>query len=350
MKIFSKMKKEGVKRMKAQIIRSFGGPSMFQVEEIEKPQVLPGHVLIHVKATSVNPIDTKVRSGAVPGVAPELPAVLHGDVAGVVVEAGEGVTEFQAGDEVFGCAGGFKGTNGALAEWMLADARLLAHKPKNLTMEEAAALPLVSITAWEALFDRAQIKPGQHILIHAAAGGVGHAAIQLAKWARAHVYATASSEEKLAIAKRLGADAAINYRTQSVQDYVQQHTDGRGFDIVFDTVGGENLNRSFEAAAINGTVLAIAARSTHDLSPLHAKGLSLHVVFMLLKIIHEEQRHHHGDILKKIAEAAEEGKLRPLIDPRIFTFDEADQAHQHLESGQAVGKIVLRNTWNSERA
>lgn len=143
--------------MKSQVIQSFGEPSVFQLKEIPKPELKPGHVLIQVKATSVNPIDTKVRAGAVPAVAPELPAVLHGDVAGVVSEVGEGVTEFEIGDEVFGCAGGFKGTSGgALAEFMLADADLLAHKPKNLTMEEAAALPLVSITAWEALFNRVQ--------------------------------------------------------------------------------------------------------------------------------------------------------------------------------------------------
>lgn len=331
--------------MKAQIIRSFGEPSVFRMEEIKKPEVLPGHVLIHVKATSVNPIDTKVRSGAVPAVSPELPAVLHGDVAGIVAEVGEGVTGFQPGDEVFGCAGGFKGTMGALAEFMLADADLLAHKPKNLSMEEAAALPLVAITAWEALFDREQITAGQHVLIHGAVGGVGHVAIQLAKWAGAHVYTTASSEDKLEIAKRLGADAGIHYQKESVQDYVQKYTDGKGFEVVFDTVGGENLDRSFEAAAINGTVLAIAARSTHDLSPLHAKGLSLHVVFMLLKIINKDHRKHHGEILKKVAKVVEEGKLRPLIDSKVFTYEEVDKAHQYLESGKAIGKIVLRNTW-----
>ncbi|WP_409305082.1 zinc-dependent alcohol dehydrogenase family protein [Peribacillus sp. SCS-155] len=331
--------------MKAQIIEAFGGPSAFKLAEIEKPDVLPGYVLIKVHATSVNPIDTKVRGGAVPAVSPEFPAVLHGDVAGVVEEVGEGVADFKSGDEVFGCAGGFKGTGGALAEYMLADARLLARKPGNITMEEAAALPLVSITAWEALFERANIQPGQNVLIHAAAGGVGHVAIQLAKWAGAKVHTTASSQEKLDMAASLGADAGINYKEKSVQDYVQAYTDGKGFDIVFDTVGGENLNRSFEAAAIHGTVAAIAARSTHDLSPLHAKGLSLHVVFMLLKIINENERKQHGEILKKIAGLVEEGKLRPLIDSNSFTFDQVSDAHALLESGEAVGKVVLKNNW-----
>ncbi|PLR78456.1 quinone oxidoreductase [Bacillus sp. V3-13] len=331
--------------MKAQVIHSFGSPSAFQLEDIQKPEVLPGHVLIHVKATSVNPIDTKIRSGAVPAAAPEFPAVLHGDVAGVVAEVGEGVTNFRAGDEVYGCAGGFKGLGGALGEFMLADVRLLAHKPKNITMEEAAAIPLVAITAWEALFSKANISAGQDILIHAAAGGVGHVAIQLAKWAGANVFTTVSTTGKEEIARKLGADTVINYREQSVKDYVQKYTNGKGFEVVFDTVGGENLDRSFEAAALHGTVLAIAARSTHDLSPLHSKGLSLHVVFMLLKILNEDHRHEHGEILKKITSIIEEGKLRPLLDETSFTFDEVAKAHQYLESGEAVGKIVLKNTW-----
>lgn len=332
-------------RVKAQIIQSFGEPSVFQFQEISKPEVKPGHVLIQVKATSVNPIDTKVRAGAVPAVAPEFPAVLHGDVAGVVKAVGDGVTEFKIDDEVFGCAGGFRGTGGALAEFMLADVQLLAHKPKNLTMEEAAALPLVAITAWEALFDRAKLIPGQDILIHAATGGVGHVAIQLAKWGGAKVCTTASMQEKQEIGTRLGADVAINYREESVQDYVQKYTNGKGFDVVFDTVGGENLDRSFEAAAVNGTIIAIAARSTHDLSPLHAKGLSLHVTFMLLKILNKDLRKHHGEILKKVAQVVEEGKLRPLVDSNIFTFDEVSQAHAYMESGKAIGKIVLKNIW-----
>ncbi|MED4691286.1 zinc-dependent alcohol dehydrogenase family protein [Peribacillus frigoritolerans] len=331
--------------MKAQIIQSFGDPSVFQLEEVSKPELKPGHVLIQVKASSVNPIDTKVRAGAVPAVAPEFPAVLHGDVAGLVSAVGEGVTEFKVGDEVFGCAGGFKGTGGALAEFMLADADLLAHKPKNLTMEEAAALPLVAITAWEALFNRAHLVPGQDILIHAATGGVGHVAIQLAKWQGATVYTTASSQEKLEIGTRLGADVTINYREESVHDYVLKYTDGKGFDVVFDTVGGANLDRSFEAAAVHGTVAAIAARSTHDLSPVHSKGLSLHVTFMLLKILNKDMHKQYGEILKKVAKVVEEGKLRPLVDPNMFTFDEVSKAHEYMESGKAIGKIVLKNDW-----
>ena len=328
------------------MIKKFGDASVFEIAEVPKPKAILGHVVIKVKATSVNPIDIKIRSGAVPAVAPEFPAVLHGDVAGVVVEVGEGVTEFRVGDEVFGCAGGFKGTDGALAEYMLADVQLLAPKPKNLTMAQAAALPLVTITAWESLCNRAKVQNGQTVLIHAATGGVGHVAIQLAKLAGAKVFTTASSEEKLSIGRRLGADETINYREQSVEQYVKEYTDGKGFDIVFDTVGGENLDRSFLAAATSGTVLAIAARSTHDLSPLHAKALSLHITFMLLKVINKEQRQDHGRILREVTNLVEKGKLHPLIDEKTFTFDQVSEAHSFLESNMAIGKVVLTNEWN----
>ena len=335
----------GVILLKAQVIRSYGDASVFQLEEVPRPVILPGHVLIKVSATSVNPIDTKVRSGAVPAVSPTFPAILQGDVAGIVSEVGDGVTEFKVGDEVYSCAGGFKGTSGALAEYMLADTRLLAHKPKVLSMEEAAAIPLVAITAWEALFERAKIQSGDEILIHGAAGGVGHVAIQLAKWAGAKVYTTASSSDKLQIAKELGADVAINYKETSVQEYVERYTNGNGFKYIFDTVGGENLDRSFQAAALQGTVVTIAARSTHDLTPLHSKALSLHVVFMLLHILNENERSQNGDRLKKITSIVEEGKLRPVIEQQRFTFDEVSKAHQFLESNKAIGKIVLVNTW-----
>lgn len=329
--------------MKAQVIRSFGDPSVFQLTELPKPNVIPGYVLIRVAASSVNPVDTKIRKGLVKGVAPDFPAVLHGDVAGVVEAVGEGVTTFKLGDEVYGCAGGLKGENGSLADYMLADASLIAHKPRSLKMSEAAALPLVGITAWEALFDRARILPGQNILIHGATGGVGHIAIQLAKFAKATVYSTASSTEKLEIARELGAEYLINYREMTVEEYVHKYTDGKGFDIVLDTVGGENLDGSFLAAAINGTVVSINARSTRDLDPVHSKGLTLHVVFMLLPIITKVNRAHHGEILKHISHLVDQGNLRPLIDSQLFTFDEVAAAHQYLESGKNIGKVTLIN-------
>lgn len=327
--------------MQAQAIAQFGAPNVFQTIELPKPEVIPGHVVIRVAATSVNPIDFKLRRGAMPAIAPDFPAVLHGDVAGVVEAVGEGVTTFKPGDEVYGCAGGFKGMGGALAEYMLADANLLALKPQSLSMREAAALPLVSITAWESLIYRAKVQPGQNVLVHAATGGVGHIGIQLAKWAGAKVYTTVSNQEKAAIARELGADVAINYRQQTVDNYLAEHMSGKGFDVVFDTVGKDNLDRSFAAAKIHGTVVSISTRSTHDLSPLHAKGLTLHVVYMLLRLLHSEERVEHGKILFNIAKLVDQGTIRPLLDPKSFSFSEVAEAHLYAESGQAIGKIVL---------
>ncbi|EOR24264.1 MAG: zinc-dependent alcohol dehydrogenase family protein [Bacillus sp. (in: Bacteria)] len=331
--------------MKAMIIETFGDSSVFKLKEIESPDLLPGQVRVKVKATSVNPIDIKVRSGAVPAVSPAFPAVLHGDVAGVIEEVGEGVKSFQIGDEVYGCAGGFKGLAGALAEYMIVDAKVLAHKPQNISMEEAAAIPLVGITAWESLFIKGGLKAGKDILIHGGTGGVGHIAVQLARWAGATVHTTVSSMEKQAIARELGANHVINYRETSVKEYVGKYTAGKGFPIIFDTVGGRNLDNSFEGAAVNGTVLTIAARSTHDLTPLHSKGLSFHVTFMLLKLLDETTRFEHGDILRSITAVIEANRLKPLLNKKTFSFEDVGEAHDYLESGKAVGKVVLVNKW-----
>lgn len=326
--------------MKAQVIHETGKPDVFQTAEIPRPKAGPGQVLIRNRATSVNPIDCKIRSGAVKGVlGNSFPLVLHSDVAGVIEEVGEGVTDFSPGDEVFA----YVATGGALADYVLADAAVVAPKPASLTFAEAAALPLVTTTAWEALVDRLQVQPGQHVLIHAATGGVGHVAIQLAKAFQARVAATASSDEKLALAGQLGADDAIHYRNETVDAYVERLTVGKGFDAVFDTVGGENLDRSFHAVKPAGAVAAIAARSTHDLSPLHGKGLTLHVVFIILTQRTAAGRAHHGRIMREVSRLVDEGKLKPLLDEKRYDFAEVAAAHERLESGKAVGKVVLEN-------
>lgn len=327
--------------MKAHVIKEFGDITRFEVIERDKPVATPGHVVIAVKASSVNPVDTKIRSGVYAPASPEMPAILHGDVAGVIESVGEGVTEFKVGDEIYGCAGGVVGTQGALAEFMLADAKLLAKKPKSLSFAEAAALPLVSITAWEALFDKSKLVKGQHVLIHAGTGGVGHVAIQLAKSVGARVATTISSSEKADIVKSLGADDVINYRDESVEDYVKRVTDGKGFELIFDTVGGENLLNSFVALALYGSVVTIQANVTLDLSGLQAKSGTLHDTFMLIPLIYNVRREHHGEILTKVAKLVDSGKVKPLIDAEQFTFDEIGNAHARLESGKALGKVVV---------
>ncbi len=325
--------------MKAQVIEQFGKTTEFKIVNLPVPSVIPNHVLIRVLATSVNPVDYKIRSGA--DIAPNFPAVLHGDVAGVIEKVGEGVNNFQPGDEVYGCAGGVKGMGGAIAEYMLADTALIARKPKSLSMREAAALPLVSITAWSGLIERAKIRSGQTVLIYGGTGGVGHIAVQLAKSCGAKVYATVSNSEKAQIARQLGADEVINYRQQSVESFVNEHTDGKGFDIVFDTVGNDNLQNAFQAAALNGIVVSIVSLSTQDLTLLHAKGLSLHLVFMLIPMLHNIGRNQHGKILTQLAQLVDRGQIRPLLDSKLFDFSEVAAAHDRAESGQAIGKVTL---------
>jgi NADPH2:quinone reductase len=326
--------------MRAQIIEAFGEADVFRLASLPNPQPAPGQVVVALAATSVNPVDYKLRRHG-PSIAPALPAVLGCDVAGTVVAVGAGVTNFKVGDEVYGCAGGVAGVSGgSYAERIAADARLLAHKPSNLTLHEAAALPLVTITAWEGL-DRAGVGAGTSVLIHGGVGGVGHVGIQLAKARRATVFATVSSDEKAAIAERLGADHVINYRKDDVADYVARLTGGRGFDVVFDATGGDDIAASFAAARLNGHVVTIVSQYEADLAPMHAKGLSLHVVFMLIPMLHDIGRETHGRILSAAAALAEAGKLQPLIDPEPFTLEDLPRAHQKAEAGRALGKIVI---------
>jgi NADPH2:quinone reductase len=310
--------------MRAQVINRFGDSSVFEAVDLPKPALKPGHVLIKVSATSVNPIDCKIRSGKVPDIAPEFPAILHGDVAGVV-----------------DCAGGVRGSGGALAEYMLADARLIAKKPRRLSMLQAAALPLVTITAWDALFSKCNLQAGQHVLIHGGAGGVGHVAIQLAKWRGAHVYATVRNDNDIPIVQSLGAAEVINATNEDVEHYVKRLTNGKGFDLVFDTVGGENLDRSLAAATIDGAVATTAARDKHELSVMHKKSLSMHAVFMLLPLLTGNGREKHGVLLQQAGEIVEAGKLLPLVDEREFSLNIIGNAHAHLESGKADGKVVV---------
>lgn len=327
--------------MQAQIVEQWGPPSVFKQVFIPKPQVPPRGLLIQVMATSVNPIDCKIRAGVASEVAPALPAVLHGDVAGVVAEVGSQVKDWRVGEEVYACAGGVRGTGGALAEWMVADSDCVAKKPKTLSFREAAALPLITLTAWTALFLKGAIWPGCRLVVHGGVGGVGHIAVQLGKWAGAEVSATVGSEEDLLLVSKLGAQHGINFRKETVPDYVQRVTQGKGFEVIFDTVGGKNLELSFQAASMNGAIVTTAARSTNDLTLMHHKGLSLHVISILLPLLHGVGRKEQGEILEKAASLVEEGAVRPLMDPRRFLISEVAEAHAYVESGQSKGKVVL---------
>ncbi|MGO2415380.1 MULTISPECIES: zinc-dependent alcohol dehydrogenase family protein [Cobetia] len=326
--------------MKAMLVKSFGGSEVFEVAEIAKPQAASGQVLVRIAATSINTVDTMIREmGPELPLSPALPALLGMDFAGTVEAIGEGVEGYAVGDEVYGCAGGLADLPGTLTEYIAADARLIAHKPKTLSMVEAAALPMVGITAYEGL-KRAGIQAGQKVLVHGGAGGVGHVAIQLARHFGAHVASTVGRGEHEALIESLGA-SAINYRYEKVADYVAKHTDGLGFDIVFDSVGGANLPTSFEAAALNGHVATTVSFMEIDLSVAHFKGLSLHVVFMLIPMLHDFRRQDHHEILADMARIADAGELKPIIDEPTYRLEEVGQAHARLGSGKATGKIVV---------
>lgn len=326
--------------MRAMTLNEYGNNAEFQLTEIPQPAAKPGHVVVRVAATSVNTVDTMIRQmGKDLPLSPDLPAVLGMDFSGTVEAVGAGVTGFAPGDTVYGCAGGLADLQGALAEYMLADARLIAHKPKTLSMREAAALPLVGITAYEGLH-RAGAHAGQKILVHGGTGGVGHVAVQLARHMGADVYATVSGDKQAAVVAGYGA-TPINYKTETVAEYVAKHTGGAGFDVVFDSVGGANMTNSFEAAALNGQVATTVALLELDLSPAHFKGLSLHVVFMLIPMLYDHKREAHGAILAKLAEIADAGALKPLLDETRFGLDEVGKAYARLASGQAMGKVVV---------
>ena len=325
--------------MRAQIIPAWGGTENFEAATLPDPAPGPGEVLMQIAASSVNPADHKLRQAG-PPIAPELPAVLGCDAAGRVLALGEGVEGFAPGDEVYGCVGGVRGVPGCYAEMIAADARLLAPKPASLTLREAAALPLVTITAWEGL-DRAGVRAGQSVLVHGGAGGVGHVAIQLAKARGAVVSTTVSSEEKAALARSLGADHTIDYRNETVDDYIARLTGGAGFDVVYDATGGSDIAASFQAARLNGQVVTIVSQYEADLTPMHIKGLTLHVVFMLIPMLHDVDRAEHGRILREAAALADAGRLRPHLDPKRFDLASVADAHRHLEGGQAIGKVVI---------
>lgn len=326
--------------MKAMMVNAYGASDVFEQTEIDKPQIKAGHVLVEVAASSVNTVDTMIRQmGEELPLSPALPALLGMDFAGTVVEVSEDVEKFSVGDEVYGCAGGLADLPGALAEFMLADAKLIAHKPKSISMREAAAIPLVGITAYEGL-ERAGIKAGQNVLVHGGSGGVGHIALQLANHFGAKVFSTGGGEEQLKLIESLGA-TGINYRTETVEDYVGKHTDGNGFDLVFDSVGGANMLNSFEAAKLNGQIATTVSMLEIDLTAAHFKGLSLHVVFMLIPMLHDYHRDEHGVILEKIANIVDAGGLKPIVDETHFNLNEIGKAHDLLSSGKAMGKVVV---------
>ncbi|WP_020655524.1 zinc-dependent alcohol dehydrogenase family protein [Massilia niastensis] len=324
--------------MKAVVLNAYETP--LTLTEIARPEAGPGQVLVRIKASGVNPLDIKIAAGKADHAQVAPGAILGIDMAGVVQAVGEGVSGFAPGDEVWGMTGGVGGVQGSLAEYAAVDAQLLAHKPSSIGMREAAALPLVFITAWEGLVDRARITAGKKVLVHGGAGGVGHVAVQIARAFGAEVYATGSASQRETI-EGYGA-VFIDYRATSVEEYVQQYTDGEGFDIVYDTVGGATLDASFKAARpYHGHVVSCLGWGTHALAPLSFRAATYSGVFTLLPLLSGKGRANHGTIMNEAAKLVDAGKIRVLLDDRHYTLADVGQAHAAMQDGSARGKIVV---------
>jgi NADPH:quinone reductase len=323
--------------MRAYVVEHPEGP--FRQVDLPRPAPAAGQVLVRVHASGVNPLDTKIRAGKAPHAKQPLPAVLGLDMAGVVEEVGPDVKAFWPGNEVYGMVGGVGGLQGSLAEFVVSNADLIALKPKSLSFREAAALPLVTITAWEGLVDRAKVQAGLKVLVHAGAGGVGHVAVQLAKVFGAEVFATVSAD-KQGVVEAFGA-TPIDYRLLSPEQYVSIHTEGQGFDVIYDTVGGATIDASFPAVKRStGHVVSCLGWSTHSLAPLSFRGATYSGVFTLMPLLTGLGQAHHGMILREAAALADGGQLKPLLHQQRFSSAEIDSAHALVESG-ALGKVVV---------
>ncbi|MGE7991501.1 alcohol dehydrogenase catalytic domain-containing protein [Pseudomonas sp. NPDC089554] len=308
------------------------------LQRLPRPVPGEGQLLLQVRCAGVNPLDIKIAAGAAAHARQPLPATLGLDVSGTVVEVGPGGGPFAVGDEVFGMAGGIGGAPGAMAQYMVVDARLVAPKPQALGWAEAAAMPLVFITAWEGLVDRAQVRPGQRVLVHGGAGGVGQAAVQLAKARGAQVFATGSAGS-LDFIRTLGA-TAIDREAEPLETCLQRYTEGEGFDIFYDTVG--SLDAAFRCVkAYTGHVVSCLGWGSHNLAPLSFKGASYSGVFTLLPLLTGKGREHHGEILREAASLVEAGQLSLRVDAQHFGLEDVNQAFRQVAEGRGLGKTVL---------
>lgn len=323
--------------MQAAILENHGAP--FRLASVARPVPRPGQVLVRIMASGVNPLDLKIRAGAAGHARHPLPAILGIDMAGVVAAVGADVSGFRVGDEVYGMTGGVGGVQGSLAEYAAVDASLLALKPAHFSMREAASLPLVLITAWEGLVDRAQVSAGQTVLVQGGAGGVGSMAIQIARAFGATVFAT-DAGVRSHISEQLGA-TPIDHELTSVEDYVAAHTAGHGFDVVYNTGGGASLDVAFKAVTRFGHVVSSLGWGTHALAPLSFRAATYSGVFTLLPLLTGEGGPRHGDILREATRLAEAGMIKPLLDPREFDLATVDDAYALIEQRQTRGKLVI---------
>ena len=332
--------------MKAILMTAVGDPHVLQLADVQEPTLQsPTEMLVRLKAAGINPIDTKLRSRGT--FQPDrLPSILGCDGAGIVEAIGAEVSKFKVGDEVYFCNGGLGFHQGNYAELTTIDEKFAAHKPKSLSFEEAAAAPLVLLTAWEALYDRGNLQSNSsaNVLIHAGAGGVGHVAIQLAKLRGANVCTTISSEAKARFVRDLGADLAIAYKQTDFVEAALNWTKGDGVDLAFDTVGGKLIEQTFPAVKIYGDIVTIL-ESPVDIVWKVARTRNLRFSFELMltpmllgnTVLQIKQ----AKILSECAALFDSGNLKIHVG-EVFQLADAANAHQLLETGSMTGKIVLK--------
>jgi NADPH:quinone reductase-like Zn-dependent oxidoreductase len=307
--------------MQAVRLHSYGGSEVLVLEDVPRPQAGAGEALIRVRAAGVNPLDWKVRAGHIKAwLQHRLPLIPGWDVSGVVEAVGPGVTAFKVGDEVYGMLDFMR--DGAYAEYVAAKTLNLAFKPNSIDHTQVGAVPLASLTAWQALFEVADLKSGQTVLIHAAAGGVGHFAVQLAKWKEAKVIGTASADSE-SFLRDLGTDKVIDYRTTKFEESVHH------VDVVLDTIGGDTQQRSWQVLKKGGILVATLGISSQE--PAHQHGVRGEGIMV----------HPDADQLTQIAALIDAGNLRPAV-TTILPLAEAARAHDLSQTGHVRGKIVLQ--------
>jgi NADPH:quinone reductase-like Zn-dependent oxidoreductase len=306
--------------MKAVQIHAYGGPEVLAYEETDLPQIAADEVLIRVHAAAINPVDWKIREGHLDGfLHHKLPLILGWDVSGVVEAIGPEVTTFQVGDPVYSRPNIER--NGAYAEYIAVKAAEVAHKPTSVDHVQAAAVPLAGITAWHALFESAQLAAGQRVLIHAAAGGVGSYAVQLAHWRGAEVIGTTSARNRDFLLG-LGADQVIDYQTARFEDI-------EPVDVVFDTLGGEVQERSWQVLKPGGILVSVIAPP--DQAQAEAHGCRSAFVFIQPR----------ADWLSEMAQLIDSQQLKPIVET-VLPLSQVAEAHRLSETGRTRGKIVLQ--------
>lgn len=334
--------------MRAFLVERYGDKAAVRAGDVPDPKVGADDVLVRIQAAGINPLDMMIRNGKMKTILPyKVPFVLGNDLAGVVVEVGAAVTRFAVGDEVYARPG--KDRIGTFAELIAVHQDDVAIKPATLTMEEAASLPLVALTSWQVLVERAHIQPGQKVLIHAGSGGLGTIAIQLAKQLGAHV-ATTTSTANVDLVKSLGADVVVDYQKQAFETILHD------YDLVLDSLGGENLNKSLQVLKPGGKVISVAGPPDAAFGKELGANAIIQLVMSALSFqIRRRARRHNvtysflfmkasGDQLRELTPLIEAGKIRPVVDT-VFPFESTREALEYVEAGRAkAGKVVVKMT------